>query len=116
MNGPQEKETVAPGVELIFDADCPNVPETRAAMRRVLAAAGLDATWREWDRADAESPDYVRGYGSPTVLVNGRDVAGLGPSDAPNCRLYKDTQGTNRGVPPDELILSALRAARQRAD
>jgi hypothetical protein len=101
-------------VELIFDADCPNVPDTRAALRRALAAAGLAAHWQEWDRANPESPVYVRGFGSPTVLVEGRDVAGLGPSDAPSCRLYKDTQGRNRGVPPDELILGALRGTARR--
>ncbi len=67
------------GVELIYDHDCPNVPETRAHLLQAFAESGLPPRWTEWNRADPRSPSYVSGYGSPTVLVNGQDVAGAGP-------------------------------------
>jgi hypothetical protein len=103
-----------PVVELIFDQDCPNVPATRATLSHALSSLALPARWYEWDRADPASPDYARQYGSPTVLVNGRDVAGEAPSHAPCCRVYTDVAGRNRGVPPLELIVAALSASRSR--
>lgn len=98
-----------PAIELIYDPDCPNVEDARNAVRAALRAAPGDTThWQEWDRTDPASPDYTRGYGSPTILVDGRDVAGANPADAPSCRIYSDHLGRSRGVPPTELIIAAL--------
>lgn len=84
----------APRVELIHDAGCPNIGCARAALRQAFAASGLVPAWTEWDRADPRCPADARGYGSPTILVNGRDVVGAGPGDgAPSCRLYTDHAG-----------------------
>lgn len=93
----------APRVELIHDADCPNTGRARAALRQAFAASGLVPAWTEWDRADPRCPVYARGYGSPTILVNGRDVVGDGPGEgAPSCRLYADHAGA-----PDVAQISA---------
>lgn len=93
----------APRVELIHDADCPNTGRARAALRRAFAACGLAPAWTEWNRADPHCPAYARGYGSPTILVNGLDVAGEGPGEgAPSCRLYTDQAGA-----PDVAQISA---------
>lgn len=100
-----------PEIELIYDRDCPNVPETRALIARVLNDLRLPTKWREWDRADPASPAYARQCGSPTVLVNGRDVAGGLSPDASCCRVYVEGTGRNRGVPPGEAITAALAAA-----
>src|SRR5437867_10725726 len=42
-------------VELIYDADCPNVAETRANLLQAFAAAHLEAEWTEWDRSSPSS-------------------------------------------------------------
>ena len=66
----------------------------------------------EWDRKSPESPACVRRYGSPTILVDGRDVAGaepVGASDA--CRVYEHLGEGLKRVPPAQLIASALRSA-----
>jgi len=98
-----------PKVELIYDADCPNVEEARRQLRAALDQAGEPAEWTEWDRNGRESPAYVRQYGSPTILVGGRDVAGETPSDEANCcRLYRDKSGELHGAPSLEAIVSAL--------
>ncbi len=97
-----------PTVELIYDRDCPNVEDTRVQLRQALEAAGLAPEWQEWDRADPRAPAYARRYGSPTVLVDGRDVAGTEPSDAPSCRIYASTAGRGRGVPAADMIAAAL--------
>jgi len=98
-------------VELIYDPDCPNVSKARAQLLCAFAESGLRPRWSEWDRGDPASPAYVRGYGSPTVLVEGKDVAGAEPSDGISCcRLYADPSGAFDGVPSVRLIASALRA------
>ena len=67
----------------------------------------------EWNRNSVETPDYARGFGSPTLLVNRHDVAGQ--TSAPGnacCRLYADASGTLQGVPSVEQIVAALQAYR----
>jgi hypothetical protein len=62
-------------VEFIYDPDCPNVAEARAHLLRAFAEAGISPRWVEWSRDSAEAPVYARAFGSPTLLVNGHDVA-----------------------------------------
>ena len=100
-----------PCVELIYDSDCPNVQRARKAMLEGFSQAGLQPSWKEWDRKSPESPAYVRGYGSPTILVDGRDVAGVAPGNGgSSCRLYRNASGTFEGAPSVEQIREAFRA------
>ena len=46
-------------IELIYDADCPNVAAARSALIRAFMQTGMNARWTEWDRAAPESPDYA---------------------------------------------------------
>ena len=62
-------------VEFIYDPDCPNVAEARAQLLRAFSETGISPRWVEWNRDSAEAPANARGFGSPTLLVNGRDVA-----------------------------------------
>jgi hypothetical protein len=102
-------ERVMLTVELIYDANCPNVQDARAQLLRAFAATGLPPHWQELDRGAPESPPQVRAYGSPTILVNGQDVAGASPSaGADCCRLYVDDGGQLKGVPSVEAITAAL--------
>ncbi len=99
-------------VELVYDADCPNVARALSLLIRAFASTGVSARWREWERSSGASPAYVRGYGSPTVLVDGRDVAGLAPQpETRTCRLYSDERGGLSPVPSLESICTALRSA-----
>lgn len=98
--------TVRSYVELIFDATCPNVEAARAQLREALARAGRPVAWTEWERAASDAPAHAQRYASPTVLVDGRDVAGGGTleSGTSGCRL--------EGAPSAQVILAALLAAR----
>jgi hypothetical protein len=101
-------------VELIYDTDCPNVKEARAQLLCAFTEAGLTPKWQEWDRSALESPNYVHAYGSPTILVNDKDVADVSPSAGENCcRIYLDKNGRFRGVPSVEVIASALLRAKE---
>lgn len=96
-------------VELIYDRDCPNAAAARANLAKALAASGQKVEWTEWDRSDPDSPTRVRGFGSPTILAAGRDVAGDGYGTGnPTCRLYVDEAGIFVGVPSVEQIMAAL--------
>src|SRR2546425_13233364 len=100
-------------VELVYDTECPNAEEARTNLRRALTEIGLATQWTEWEASSDATPAHLRCYGSPAVLVNGHDVAGAAPGDASSCRVYK-VAGTRASVPPTELIVRALLAARGR--
>ena len=101
-------------VELIYDTDCPNLNEARAQLLRAFTKVGLPSKRQEWDRDAPESPAYVRAYGSPTILVEGQDVADDSPSaGADCCRVYMDKNGGFSGVPSVKTITSALLRAKE---
>jgi len=91
-------------VLLLYFPGCPHVPATRAALARVLAEFPM-AHLREIDVSAADAPEELRGWGSPTVLVDGVDVAGGQPGAARSCRLYGSSQG-----PSEDRIRAALTA------
>ena len=100
-------------VELIYDADCPQIGEARAALLGAFAQRGLSAVWSEWNRGDPEAPEYVRSHGSPTILVNGQDIdCARASTPAECCRLYETADSGLRGAPPVELIAAALGGSR----
>ena len=101
--------------ELIYDRDCPNVEAARERLKSALVKAGFETQWQEWERSDAESPYYVKKYGSPTILVDGKDVGGALPGDGKSCRVYSDSDGNFSGVPSLKAITSALSKAREYA-
>ena len=99
-------------VELVYDRDCPNVAAARANLLRAFEEAGVPAKWTEWDRSSSGTPARLRGFGSPTVLVGGSDVAGVQPVERLAwCRLYETEDGRG-GVPPIGLIAGALSHAK----
>jgi mercuric ion transport protein len=99
-------------VELIYDTDCPNVAETRTNLLGAFAAARVEAKWTEWERSSPSCPAYVAGFGSPTVLVEGRDVAGENPGGHTSCcRLYASAEGRYSGAPSVDLIKASFAPA-----
>ena len=98
-----------PQIELIYDADCPNVPKACEQLLQVFAMLDLPPHWQEWRSDDPKMPEHARGYGSPTILVEGQDVSGAGQLDGTaGCRVYATSEGI-RGVPTVEDIVAALR-------
>lgn len=96
-------------VELIYEKTCPNVEAAREQLATALGIARLDPVWSEWEVSDPAAPEYVRVYGSPTILVNEQDVSGLAPGDCcDNCRIYPDEKGAMLVVPSIDKIVSAL--------
>jgi len=101
-----------PKLELIYDHDCPNIAEARRHLMHAFAMIGQPPQWTEWDRSDPQSPDYVHRYGSPTILIDGKDLAGVDPGGhATCCRLYRDSAGRMVGAPPSKSIAAAMGSA-----
>jgi hypothetical protein len=95
-------------VELIYETGCPNIVDTRENLLRAFSEAQVSAKWTEWDAASQESPERVRGFGSPTVLVDGNDVVGQIRTGTSCCRLYVAADGRQNGAPPVDAIRAAL--------
>ena len=99
-------------VELIYDADCPNVAQARSMLIKAFTRTGVSARWREWERGAPDSPDYAGQFGSPTILVDGKDVASTAPvAGAGACRVYVDSAGQLSRTPPLDALCSALLSA-----
>ena len=100
-----------PEVILLYDLDCPNVADGRTNLLRAFSSIGWSPKWEEVDRSAPETPAELRRYGSPTILVDGRDVAGVEPSsDANCCRVNRTESGRFAGVPGVKEISGALRS------
>ena len=98
-----------PRVDLIFEATCPNVDLARSRLRSAFFAAAMWPRWNEWAEDGVDTPDEFRGLGSPTILVNGKDVS---PSKqepaAGSCRLYRGADGGLDRAPSVLAIVEKL--------
>lgn len=96
-------------IELIYEKTCPNVDAARKQLKTALEQAGLEPTWLEWEVSDPQAPEYSQAYGSPTILVDEKDVSGQELGDCrDNCRIYTDENGALQVVPSVEKIVNAL--------
>jgi len=100
-------QDVGPSVELVFSPECPNVDLARGRLAEALRTLGHAPVWTEWNRDDAAAPDYVLRFGSPTILVEGRDVSAAPPCFADSCRMYPSSDGFDR-APSVEALIAAL--------
>jgi hypothetical protein len=92
-----------PSIELAHIPGCPHADEARRNLAAALRGAGLQVRWTEWDLESPSTPARVRTFGSPTVLVDGRDVTGAEQgvgARAPACRV--------EGAPTVEQIAALL--------
>jgi len=95
-------------VDFVYDKDCPNLKAARANLMRAFSRAGISARWKEHQIGSADAPARVRGFGSPTILVEGVDVGRLAAGAEDCCRVYE-----RGGAPSVEVIAEALRCAGQ---
>ncbi len=101
-------------VELVYERTCQNIKAARRQLLQALAEADITPRWQEWEVSTPEAPAHVHGYGSPTILVNGRDVSGdMAEGDDYCCRVYFHDERTNKGVPAVADIVHALKSAQQ---
>ena len=92
-------------VQLLYFPGCPHVDAARALLRAVLDESRRGVAPVEVDVTAEDTPAELRSWGSPTILVNGVDVAGGVPAGR-SCRLYPTSR--NPGVPPLDQIRAAV--------
>ena len=96
-------------VEVLYVPDCPFHPAAVQLVKHVLAAQGASADVHEILIADKDMADQLRFLGSPTIRVNGRDVADDSPqppSVGLSCRFYPGSKQI--GLPPAEMVHRAV--------
>ncbi len=99
-------------VELVYEKTCPNIADARVQLLRAFSEAGITPHWQEWEVSSPDAPPHVHGFGSPTILVDGKDVSGtMTEGDDYCCRVYAHADGTNKGVPAVADIVRALQAS-----
>jgi len=99
-------------IELIYDKDCPNIEAARIALLKAFSSLRLTPHWTEWELNDANIPEHAYNYGSPTILVNGKDVSGDEPLNTNLCcRIYADIDGNNSVIPSQIMITRAIKEA-----
>ncbi|MBO6519270.1 MAG: hypothetical protein JJ900_00155 [Rhodospirillales bacterium] len=102
-------------VEFVYERSCPFVRDARRRLIEGFRHAGLMPRWSEWEISDPRAPDHVRGMGSPTILVDGRDVSGAPRDETKNCCRIYALGDAPCGVPPLDMVVTALRASDGRA-
>lgn len=101
-------------IELVYEKTCPNIEAARTQLLRAFSQAGITPRWQEWEVSSPDAPMHVHGYGSPTILVNGRDVSGDMPEGNDYCcRVYSHGEYASKGVPAADDIVDALMSTQQ---
>lgn len=98
-------------IRVLYFEGCPNHEPTLALIRQVVTELGLRAQVEPVRVKDAGDARRLRFLGSPSVHINGIDIepeARTRADYAFGCRIYGAS-----GVPPRELVESALKEASQ---
>ena len=99
-------------IQLLWFPGCPHADIARQKLREALDGCGLPVAFEDIDVTSEGAPEALRGWGSPTILVEGRDVAGAPRPAGASCRLYQHPDDVTRGAPPAAMIRAALDRAR----
>lgn len=101
-------------VEVLSVQDCPTHAAAVKLVSEILHSEQFAADVHEIVVLDQNMAAKLCFRGSPTIRINGRDVA-EGPPDFQviglNCRLYEDSE--HPGLPPANLVRQAVIRARE---
>ncbi len=77
-------------IEVLGFQGCPNTPPLLANTRAAVARLGLEASVTYINQETLPEGDLRRGWPTPTVLVDGRDLFGMPAPTSPSmgCRMY----------------------------
>jgi hypothetical protein len=96
-------------VELLYFEGCPSWERAWAELGRALVELDLSACVCLRDIAELTDAEKAGFAGSPTIRINGRDLAGYEGPPILACRRYLDNGG--RGWPSQAPLRRQLRAA-----
>jgi len=90
-------------IQLLTFEGCPLADAARVELEAALADCGLEE-YQEIDILGPETPDGLRGWGSPTILLDGADITGQPKGDSVSCRVYPGS----KGVPDRAEIVAGI--------
>jgi hypothetical protein len=93
-------------IEILYVADCPNLPVARSRVHEALRAAGVQAVVEEFEVASLEEAERLGMRGSPTIKLAGVDPFPGGQVSI-SCRLYP-SDGRPGGSPSVDDLLAVL--------
>lgn len=94
-------------LQLLTFPGCPLAAAARAEVQDALAQCG-PIEYEEIDILDPATAEGLRGWGSPTILLDGSDITGQSKGDAVGCRVYPG----KKKVPASGDIFAAIERAR----
>jgi hypothetical protein len=92
-----------PRIQLLTFTGCPLASAAKTELEAALNRLGLN-DYEEIDLNAHNTPDALRGWGSPTILIDGVDVTGQPKGDQLSCRVY----ATPEKVPDRAAIAAAI--------
>jgi len=98
-------------IEVLYVPNCPNHAVALERLREILAGESLEIQLNEVLVSSAEMAHSLKFPGSPTIRINGHDIAaqdGETASFGMMCRLYADGDG----APSHQILRDAIRRAR----
>ncbi len=108
-------------IEFLYSEDCPSHAPALERLRDLLEQEDLQADLRIVRVETDEQAQSLCFPGSPTIRVDGQDIDPEGTTANPvglSCRVYRTSDGRFTPLPPEDLVLQALRraAGRQTSD
>lgn len=99
-------------IEFRYWEGCPSYPEARELLDAVLRERGVEAEIVVRQVHTQEEAEELRFPGSPTILVDGRDVDPVGAEARPAlvCRIYALPDGRVSPIPSREQLEEAVKA------
>lgn len=94
-----------PKIQLLIFDGCPLADAARTSLQTALASLGL-RDFEEINILDAATPNELKGWGSPTILVEGEDLTRNAKGEGVGCRVYN----TPNGVPSPQTIAKRIRS------
>jgi hypothetical protein len=100
-------------VSFLFYEDCPSHDLALERLREVLDEKGIEASVEVVKVESEEQAQELRFVGSPTILLNGQDIAPPPPDSryALTCRAYHLEDGRISPLPSPDTIRRAIDAA-----
>lgn len=93
---------------------CPNCNATRSLVEKTVRELRLQAVIENIQVRNEDEAHRYGFLGSPTVQVDGHDIETSRRKETASfsCRVYRTPDGVT-GVPPKDLLVDALRKAKQ---
>jgi hypothetical protein len=99
-------------VEVLVTEHCPHEDDAISLVTMAAQETGVTPRLTLIEIGDLEQAEQQHFLGSPTIRINGSDIApAKGQAASLSCRLYHTTHGLS-GVPELDLVRAALENAR----